>query len=102
MPTTRGRGSITFGEILGGLLGGLLVLGVAGFVLYLDFRKDAPPAGYTIKGNISVATGAKLYHVPGMRDYDITVIDTSKGERWFRTEAEAIAAGWRKAGPQAG
>ncbi len=28
--------------------------------------------------------------------YDQTVIDTSKGERWFCTEAEAVAAGWRK------
>jgi hypothetical protein len=36
-------------------------------------------AGYTVKGNISVNTGEKLYHVPGMRDYDITIIDPSRG-----------------------
>lgn len=59
-----------------------------------------PPPGYTIKGNISVDTGERLYHAPGMRDYDITVIDLSRGERWFRTEEEARAAGWRRAGPQ--
>lgn len=27
--------------------------------------------------------------------YDQTKIDESKGERWFCTEAEARAAGWR-------
>jgi hypothetical protein len=56
-----------------------------------------PPTGHTVKGNISVTNGARLYHVPGMRDYEITVIDPSRGERWFRTEAEAQAAGWVRA-----
>jgi len=55
------------------------------------------PAGYTVKGNISVTTGKKLYHVPGMRDYEITVIDVTRGERWFRTDEEAVAAGWTRA-----
>ena len=36
------------------------------------------------------------YHMPGGRFYDRTRIDTSKGERWFCTEAEARAAGWRR------
>ena len=48
-----------------------------------------------IKGNIS-SSGEKIYHVPGQQYYDATVIDESKGERWFCTEAEAVAAGWRK------
>lgn len=48
-----------------------------------------------IKGNIS-ASGEKIYHVPGGAFFDKTVIDGAKGERWFCTEAEAIAAGWRK------
>ena len=71
-----------------------------------DSRDDGPqedsepPPGYTVKGNISVTTGEKLYHVPGMRDYDITVIDPSRGERWFRTEEEAIANGWQRAVPR--
>ena len=34
--------------------------------------------------------------LPGGRYYDATVIDTAKGERWFCTEAEAVAAGWRR------
>lgn len=50
-----------------------------------------------IKGNISLNTGRKLYHLPNMEDYGITNIDESKGERWFCTEAEAIANGWQKA-----
>ena len=49
-----------------------------------------------IKGNISLTTGEKIYHVPGGYYYDDTVIDEAKGERWFCTEAEAVAAGWRK------
>lgn len=50
-----------------------------------------------IKGNISVSSGKKWYHVPGMEDYDDTIIDTTKGEKWFCSEDEAIAAGWKKA-----
>lgn len=49
-----------------------------------------------IKGNISVSSGEKIYHVPDGAFYDETVIDESRGERWFCTEAEAITAGWRK------
>ena len=48
-----------------------------------------------IKGNIS-KKGEKIYHLPGQRYYDDTVITESKGERWFCTEQEAINAGWRK------
>lgn len=35
--------------------------------------------------------------MPGQRDYEATKIDERKGERWFCTESEAVAAGWRKA-----
>ena len=48
-----------------------------------------------IKGNIS-NKGEKIYHMPGQRYYDSTIITPSKGERWFCSEAEAQAAGWRK------
>lgn len=48
-----------------------------------------------IKGNIS-SSGEKIYHIPSGQFYDRTVITESKGERWFCTEAEARAAGWRK------
>ena len=58
-----------------------------------DFSGSNEPV---IKGNISVHTGEKIYHVPGGEYYDETVINEAKGERWFCTEAEAVAAGWRK------
>jgi micrococcal nuclease len=54
-----------------------------------------PPAGCRIKGNIN-AEGVKIYHVPGGKYYEQTVIEPEKGERWFCSEAEAVAAGWRK------
>ncbi len=50
--------------------------------------------GCDIKGNIS-ARGAKIYHTPDSASYDETAIDESRGERWFCTETEARAAGWR-------
>ena len=50
-----------------------------------------------IKGNISVSSGKKFYHLQGMPEYEITQIDIFKGERYFCTETEAIASGWRKA-----
>jgi len=49
-----------------------------------------------IKGNISLNTGERIYHVPGQQYYAETRISLEKGERWFCSEAEARAAGWRK------
>ena len=46
----------------------------------------------SIKGNISTG-GERIYHVPGGRFYDQTRIDTSRGERWFCSEAEAQGGG---------
>jgi endonuclease YncB( thermonuclease family) len=48
-----------------------------------------------IKGNIS-QSGERIYHVPGGAFYDRTIISVAKGERWFCSEAEAQAAGWRR------
>jgi hypothetical protein len=56
----------------------------------------SPPPGCLIKGNIS-PSGEKIYHVPGGASYSATQIDPSEGERWFCTEAEAQANGWRRA-----
>ena len=50
-----------------------------------------------IKGNISQKNGAKIYHLPGQEWYEATRITETKGERWFCNEAEARAAGWRRA-----
>jgi endonuclease YncB( thermonuclease family) len=51
------------------------------------------PKKCLIKGNIS--DNGRIYHVPGSRWYDKTVIDPTRGERWFCTEKEARDAGWR-------
>lgn len=48
-----------------------------------------------IKGNISAS--GRIYHLPQNRDYEATRINEAEGERWFCTEAEARAAGWRPA-----
>ncbi|MGB5961334.1 MAG: cold shock domain-containing protein [Coleofasciculaceae cyanobacterium] len=58
---------------------------------------STPKIACNIKGNVSISTGAKLYHLPGMEDYENTRIESKHGERWFCTEQEARAAGWRKA-----
>jgi endonuclease YncB( thermonuclease family) len=52
--------------------------------------------GCDIKGNIN-KKGERIYHVPGGRSYAVTAIDPARGERWFCSEAEAQAAGWRRA-----
>lgn len=50
-----------------------------------------------IKGNISQTTGERIYHYPGCEYYEPTRINETTGERWFCSEQEAVAAGWRKA-----
>lgn len=58
----------------------------------------SPPAGCDIKGNVSFDSGEKIYHLPGDPYYNQTVINPDYGERWFCTEQEAQANGWRHAG----
>lgn len=60
---------------------------------------DAPSAaGCEIKGNIS--ENGRIYHRPGDLHYDRTRIDERRGERWFCSEGDARAAGWRAARSQ--
>ncbi|AXI43077.1 nuclease [Sulfitobacter sp. SK011] len=78
--------------------------GVHGFVLQSPARYrltrikgrvgDDPDC--QIKGNIS-ASGKHIYHMPGQKFYDRTGIAPAKGERWFCSEAQAKASGWRPA-----
>ena len=51
------------------------------------------PEGCAIKGNIT--KNGKIYHMPWSPWYAQIKIETDKGKRWFCTEAEALAAGWR-------
>lgn len=59
-----------------------------------DSAAQDAPADCPIKGNIN-RKGEHIYHAPWSRSYARTRIDTSRGERWFCSEAEALAAGWR-------
>ena len=72
------------------------------FVAPWDWRQGARveeqasvPGNCPIKGNIN-REGDRIYHVPGGMFYERTRIDTTKGERWFCSEEEAVAAGWRR------
>ncbi len=49
-----------------------------------------------IDGDTIEIAGERIYHVPGGAYYDRTKISPAKGERWFCTEEEAQAAGWRR------
>lgn len=53
------------------------------------------PKGCAIKGNIT--RSGQLYHMPWSPFYTRIKIDQQRGERWFCSEAEAIAAGWHPA-----
>ena len=57
---------------------------------------DNAPDQCRIKGNIN-RKGERIYHMPGQQAYSVTRISPGAGERWFCSETEAIAAGWRKA-----
>lgn len=55
--------------------------------------ETAAPSGCAIKGNIS--SKGHIYHMPWSPWYGKVRVDLEKGERWFCSEAEALAAGWR-------
>ncbi|QFT57266.1 Succinoglycan biosynthesis protein ExoI [Sulfitobacter sp. THAF37] len=78
--------------------------GIHGFVLQSPARyrltritgRHAPDPACRIKGNIN-AHGPRIYHLPGQAFYDRTGIRPEQGERWFCSEAQARASGWRPA-----
>lgn len=70
-------------------------LGAGGYTLIPRSLYDSK---CDIKGNISIGSGEKIYHVPGQEYYVATRISYQHGERWFCSEKEARTAGWRRAG----
>jgi endonuclease YncB( thermonuclease family) len=56
---------------------------------------EVAPQGCAIKGNVS-RTGL-VYHMPWSPWYDKVAMAADKGKRWFCSEADALAAGWRPA-----
>lgn len=61
-----------------------------------DISQENTSGDCTIKGNIGT-TGEKIYHLVGCGSYAKTTIEENRGEKMFCSEAEAQAAGWRKA-----
>ena len=54
-----------------------------------------PDPACVIKGNVN-RRGERIYHMPGQRYYGRVNMASSPQKRWFCTEEEARAAGWRK------
>ena len=53
------------------------------------------PNGCAIKGNVN-AKGERIYHMPwGTWYVNVRMDGDGKGKRWFCSEDEAMAAGWR-------
>lgn len=83
--------------LTGFMLAGAAGVGYTSGGVSLDSLKVmAPGSGCSIKGNISLNTGERIYHVPGQKYYSQTRISLEHGERWFCSEDEARRAGWRK------
>jgi endonuclease YncB( thermonuclease family) len=67
-----------------------------------DYRAQAwtahaeeAPNGCAIKGNVTAS--GYIYHMPWSPWYNRVRINGHAGKRWFCTEADAMAAGWRPA-----
>jgi len=73
--------------------GSLVMLGMVD-IDDLLMRVNRDPSPCVIKGDID-HSGEQIYYLPSMAEYDHVMISTSRGERWFCTEIEAKAAGWR-------
>lgn len=66
-----------------------------------DYRREQrgdapgpPDRACVIKGNIN-AKGERIFHLPGTRTYPEVRINSARGERWFCSAQQALAAGWR-------
>jgi hypothetical protein len=82
---------------MGNLISLVVIFGLIGVALFLPPKsKFSFQGGCLIKGNVSFSD-ERIYHMPGDRYYEETVIDERYGERWFCSEADARAAGWRHA-----
>ena len=57
-----------------------------------EAKRDAPD-GCPIKGNMT--RGRRVYVLPWSRSYEKVTINRKRGERWFCSEADALAAGWK-------
>jgi hypothetical protein len=67
-------------------------------VLEITVEEGLPLADYPrIKCNIAQPSGEHIYHLPLDQQYDTTVIEPERGERYVATVAEAEELGFRRA-----
>ncbi len=59
-------------------------------------KKVGGPSDPVIKGYILNTDSSKVYYLPGAQAYKRVKLDTSKGMKYFCSEAEAQAAGFKK------
>ena len=78
-----------------GVVLGLIAVSAAGIMSADDLLLSLSDTAQAC--NINIETGERIFHVPGQEYYSATKISPQYGERWFCSEAEAWAAGWRKA-----
>ncbi len=60
-------------------------------------KKASGPKDPVIKGYILNTDQSKVYYLPGTQAYKRVKIDTAKGMKYFCTEADAQADGFKKA-----
>jgi hypothetical protein len=60
-----------------------------------DEAKRHAPDGCPIKGH--VAGGTRVYVLPWSPEYERARVQKARGERWFCSEQDAVAAGFRPA-----
>lgn len=66
--------------------------------LGVDVTENHPLGQYpSIKCNVSRRTAERIYHLPFDQQYDRTVIEEERNERYVSTVAEAEEAGYRRA-----
>ena len=62
-----------------------------------ELAKASAPDGCPIKATLAGDT--KIYLVPGANRYEKVKVRPDRGERWFCSEADALAAGWKQSDP---
>ena len=66
-------------------------------LLDIHVEENEPLADYPrIKCNVS-RTGERIYHLPFDQQYDTTVVEPTRGERYVATAVEAEELGFRRA-----
>lgn len=103
-PKQRKSGMWSLLKAAPAIAAGIALFGVAGLQSVSGMVSSATGLPFNggsncnIKGNISINSGERIYHMPGQENYLATKISPQYGERWFCSEEEARTAGWRKAG----